>query len=104
MKKDLKIKIAIISGIFFPAPGGAQIQTHNFANKFVQLGHKVDSYIYNSTDIKVNNYNIIIINKFLTSLVYFFEYYLDLNISFILKIYLKKIIKKKNMMSGTLIL
>ena len=95
MKKDLKIKIAIISGIFFPAPGGAQIQTHNFANKFVQLGHKVDSYIYNSTDIKVNNYNIIIINKFLTSLVYFFEYYLDLNISFILKIYLKKIIKKK---------
>ena len=95
MKKDLKIKIAIISGIFFPAPGGAQIQTHNFANKFVQLGHKVDSYIYNSTDIKVNNYNIIIINKFLTSLVYFFEYFLDLNISFILKIYLKKIIKKK---------
>jgi|MDTF01.1.fsa_nt_gb glycosyltransferase involved in cell wall biosynthesis len=95
MDKDLKIKIAIINGIFFPAPGGAQIQTHNFANKFVQHGHKVDSYIYNPTDIKVNNYNIIIINKFLTSLVYFFEYYLNLNISFILKIYLKRIIKKK---------
>ena len=96
MDKDHKIKIAIISGIYFPAPGGAQIQTHNFANKFIELGHEVDSYIYNPTDIKINNYNIVVINKFLTSLVFFFEYYLNFDISFILGMYLKKIIKKKN--------
>jgi L-malate glycosyltransferase len=96
MDNDHKIKIAIISGIYFPAPGGAQIQTHNFANKFIQLGHEVDSYIYNPTDIKINNYNIVVINKFLTSLVFFFEYYLNFDISFILGMYLKKIIKKKN--------
>ena len=89
------MKIAIISGIFFPAPGGAQIQSHNFANKLVELGHEVDSYIYNPTNIKINNYKIFVINKLLSSLVFFCEYYLCLDISFILKIYFKKIIKNK---------
>ena len=89
------MKIAIVSGIYFPEPGGAQIQTHNFANKLVELGHQVDSYIFNRTDVKINDYNIVIINKFLSSAVFFCEYYLSINISFILKIYLKKIINKK---------
>jgi glycogen synthase len=89
------MKIAFVSGIYFPDPGGAQIQTHNFANKLVELGHEVDSYIYNPSDIKINNYNIIVLNKFLTSLVFFCEYYLSINVSFILKIYLKKIVDKK---------
>ena len=93
MNKKNKIKIAIISGIYFPAPGGAQVQSHNFANKFVELGHKVDSYIFNKTDTKINNYNIILINKTLTSIVYFFRYYLNFNVSFILMFYLKNIIK-----------
>ncbi|MDA9604854.1 glycosyltransferase family 4 protein [Candidatus Pelagibacter sp.] len=88
------MKIAIISGIFFPDPGGAQIQSHNFSNKLVDMGHEVDSYIFNSTNIKINNYNIFVINKFLSSLVFFFEYYLSIDISIILKIYLKKIISK----------
>jgi glycosyltransferase involved in cell wall biosynthesis len=88
------MKIAIVCGIFFPEPGGAQVQTHNIASKIVELGHKVDFFIYNKTNIKNNNYNIIILNKFFTSLVFFFEYYLNINCSFILKIYLKKIIKK----------
>jgi glycosyltransferase involved in cell wall biosynthesis len=90
------MKIAIVSGIFFPAPGGAQIQSHNFANKLVDLGHEVDSFIFNPTNIKINNYKIFVINKFLSSLVFFCEYYLYLDISFILKIYFKRIIKKKN--------
>ena len=89
------MKIAIVSGIYFPDPGGAQIQTHNFANKMTELGHEVDSFIYNPTNIKINDYNIIVINKFLSSLVFFFEYYLSINISIILEIYLKKIINKK---------
>ena len=91
----IKMKIAFVSGIFFPDPGGAQIQSHNFANKLIELGHKVDSYIFNPTDIDINDYNIIVINKFLTSSVFFCEYYLNINISFILKIYLQKIINKK---------
>jgi glycosyltransferase involved in cell wall biosynthesis len=93
--KVSKMKIAIVSGIFFPAPGGAQIQSHNFANKLVDLGHDVDSYIFNPTNIKINNYKIFVINKFLSSLVFFCEYYLYLDISFILKIYFKRIIKNR---------
>ena len=89
------MKIAIVSGIYFPDPGGAQIQTHNFANKLVELGHEVDSYIFNPTDIKINNYSIIVINKLLSSLVFFCEYYLNLDLTFLLEIYLKKIIDKK---------
>ena len=100
MNKNNKLKIAIISGIYFPAPGGAQVQSHNFANKFIELGHKVDSYIFNKTDIKINDYNIVLINKTLTSIVYFFRYYLNFNVSFILTLYLKSIIKKKNMIYG----
>jgi len=89
------MKIAIVSGIFFPAPGGAQIQSHNFANKLIELGHEVDSYIFNPTNIKINNYRIFVINKLLSSLVFFCEYYLYLDISFILKIYFKRIIKNR---------
>ena len=89
------MKIAIISGIFFPAPGGAQIQSHNFANKLIELGHEVDSYIFNPTNIKINNYKIFVINKLLSSFVFFCEYYLYLDISFILKIYFKRIIKNR---------
>jgi len=89
------MKIAFVSGIYFPEPGGAQIQTHNFANKLVELGHEVDSFIFNPTNIKINDYNIILINKLLSSLVFFCEYYLNINISFILEIYLKNIIDKK---------
>ena len=89
------MRIAIISGIYFPAPGVAQVQSHNFANKLIELGHKVDSYIFNKTDIKINDYNIVLINKTLTSIVYFFRYYLNFNVSFILTLYLKNLIKKK---------
>ena len=95
MNKEPKMKIAMINGIFFPAPGGAQIQIHNFANKLIEFGHEVDLFIFNPTNLKINNYNIYVINKLITSLVFFFKYYFNLNISFILDIYLKKIIKKK---------
>ncbi len=90
------MKIAIVCGIFFPIPGGAQVQVHNIANKLVELGHEVDVFLYNPTNIKSNDYKTIIINKFLSSLVFFFKYYLKIDVSFILEIYLKKIIKKNN--------
>ena len=88
------MKIAIVCGIFFPIPGGAQVQVHNIANKLVELGHEVDVFLYNPTDIKSNDYNIVIISKFLSSLVFFFKYYLKIDVSFILEFYLKRIIKK----------
>ena len=39
------MKIALISGVFFPLPGGAQVQTHNLANTLVKKGHDVDVFI-----------------------------------------------------------
>ena len=37
------MKIAFISGVFFPLPGGAQVQTHNLANSLVK---KVMKWMY----------------------------------------------------------
>ena len=88
------MKIAIIAGIFFPHPGGVQVQIHNICNKLTELGHKTDCYIYNKCNISNNLYNIKLINKFITSLIYFFEYYFTINLKFILKLYLKKKILK----------
>ena len=62
------MKIALIPGVFFPQAGGAQVQTHNLANKLVQMGHKVDVMLLNQTNIKKNNlYNTFVINKFILS-------------------------------------
>lgn len=90
------MKIAIVPGIFFPEPGGAQAQAHNLANKLTEMGYLIDVYLNKKTNLLNNNYNILRINNFLTSLVYFFIIYLKLDVSIILRVYLKNIIKKKN--------
>jgi glycosyltransferase involved in cell wall biosynthesis len=87
------MKIAIVPGIFFPEPGGAQIQTHNLANKLIEKGEHVDILINKSTNIKNNNYSIKILNNFLLSLIYFFNIYFKINLKCILKLYLNIIIK-----------
>ena len=46
------MNIALLPGVFFPQPGGAQVQTHNLANKLVKKGHKVDVILLNKTNIK----------------------------------------------------
>ena len=87
------MNIAFISGTFFPTPGGVQVQIHNIANKLYELGYDVKLFIYNKTNIKNNNYKIILINKFLLNIIFFFKYYLNINLSFFLKpyvLYLKK--------------
>ena len=61
------MKIAFIPGVFFPLPGGAQVQIHNLANNLVKKGHEVDVYILNKTNIRNNLYNLILINKFVLS-------------------------------------
>ena len=91
------MKIAIVNGIYFPEPGGAQTQSHNITNKLHQLGNKVDCYIFNKTNIRNNFYEIIILNKLLITIVYLFNYYLNIDISLILSNYFKKIIKKKKL-------
>lgn len=68
------MKIAFISGVFFPLPGGAQVQLHNLANSLIKKGHEVDVYILNKTNIKNNLYNIIIINKFIISFFFTWNY------------------------------
>ncbi len=89
------MKIAIVSGAFFPQVGGVQVQVHNICNKLIENKIDVECFIFNKTNIENNNYKINLFNKFLTSFVFFFRYYLNLNLNFLLKIYLKKIIKKK---------
>ena len=70
------MRIAIIPGIFFPEPGGAQIQTHNLANKLVEKGKQVDILINKNSNIRNNNYRIKKLNNFLFSFIYFLNIYL----------------------------
>ena len=89
------MKIAIIAGTFFPFPGGAQVQTHNLANKLIEKKNDVDCYIYSPTNIKNKNYKTYVINYYITSLVFFMKYYLNINFNFVLDLYIKKLIHKK---------
>jgi len=90
------MKIAFISGVFFPVPGGAQVQIHNVANKLCKLGCDIKLFIYNKTNIKNNNYKIILLNKFILNIVFVFKYYLNINIFFFLNPYISYLIKKHN--------
>ena len=89
------MKIAFIPGVFFPLPGGAQVQIHNLANNLVKKGHEVDVYILNKTNIRNNLYNLILINKFVISFFFYLDFYFKINLSIIFKFYLKSLITKK---------
>ena len=89
------MKIAFIPGVFFPLPGGAQVQIHNLANNLVKKGHEVDVYILNKTNIRNNLYNLILINKFVISFFFYLDFYFKINLSIIFKLYLKSLITKK---------
>ncbi|WP_075483186.1 glycosyltransferase family 4 protein [Candidatus Pelagibacter communis] len=90
------MRIAFFCGVFFPLPGGAQIQTHNLANKLVKKGYKVDVIILNETNIKNNLYNIIVINKIFISIFFYIKHFLFIDLTFIFKIYLDKLFKNKD--------
>ena len=89
------MNIAIIPGIFFPHPGGVQVQVHNISNKLIEKKCNVDCYLFEKTNIKNNKYNIEIFNRLLTTFVFILHYYFRINLLFFLKLYLKKIIEKK---------
>ena len=48
------MKIGFFVGVFFPQPGGVQIQTHNIANTIIKMGHDIDFFLLNKSDIKKN--------------------------------------------------
>ena len=90
------MNIAFILGTFFPEVGGVQVQVHNIANKLSKTGNNIKLFLYNKTNIRNNQYEIIVFKKLLFNIVFFFKYYLDLNIFFILNPYISKIIRTNN--------
>ncbi len=87
------MNIAFVLGTFFPKAGGVQVQVHNIANKLTKTDINVKLFLYNKTNIKNNKYEIIVFRKLLFNIVFFFKYYLNLNIFFILNPYIAKIIR-----------
>ena len=49
------MKVAFIPSTFLPWVGGAEIQTHNTANKLVELGSQVDIFLLNK-ETKCNHF------------------------------------------------
>ena len=40
------MKIAFVLGVFFPQPGGAQVQFHNLANSLIETGNDDPKFEY----------------------------------------------------------
>ena len=90
------MKIAFIPSTFLPLVGGAEIQTHNTANKLAELGHDVDIFLLEKTRIDNKKYKTIKLNKLLINIIFILKYYFKINFSFLLKYYFNKIcINKK---------
>ena len=45
------MKIAFVPSTFLPWLGGAEVQTHNTANKLIEIGNEVDILILKKEDI-----------------------------------------------------
>lgn len=90
------MKIAIVPGAFFPDPGGAQVQAHNLANIFNKKKIKAEIVLFNKSNLKKKNYKILYLNKFLINFVFFFKYYINLDLTILLRVYFKKMIKKNS--------
>tara|TARA_B100001093_G_scaffold313766_1_gene299393 strand:- start:330 stop:1484 length:1155 start_codon:yes stop_codon:yes gene_type:complete len=89
------MKIAFVPSTFLPLIGGAEIQAHNLANKLTEKNISVDLWNLENINIKNAKYKIYTLNKFIIDLVYLCKYYLHIDLSFILQIYIKGIIKEK---------
>ena len=89
------MKIAIVPSTFLPWVGGAEIQTHNTANKLAELDNEVDIYLLEKTNIENKKYNSIKLNKLLINLIFILKYYFKINLIFLLENYFKKICFKK---------
>ena len=85
------MKIAFLPSTYFPFIGGMEVQTHTIANSLVKDQNQIDIFLLNKNNIK-SKYKIKILNKYIINIVFYFHYYLRINFSFLLKIYLKKFI------------
>ena len=89
------MKIAYVPSTFLPSIGGSETQIHNMANKTIELGNSVDIYLLKKEKIINRKYEIIKLNSIYISLIFLLKYYLNIDFTFLLKIYFKKICKKK---------
>ena len=89
------MKIAFVQGIYFPSPGGAQIQGHNLANMLQENDVEVDVYLFRKTNVRHNFYDIKYFNYYLTSFLYLFFLIFKHELVFLTKLYLKTILKEK---------
>ncbi len=90
------MKIAVVPSTFLPWVGGAEIQTHNTANKLAELGNEVDIFLLEKTKIDNKKYNTIKLNKLLINIIFILNYYFKLNIIFLLENYFNKICVNKS--------
>ena len=89
------MKIAFVPSTFLPDIGGAEIQTHNIANKLIEEGHQVDIMLLKQQSISNGKYKIFKLNKYLISFVFLLKYYINIDFAFLLKFYFKKIISNQ---------
>ena len=88
------MKIAFVPSTFLPWIGGAEIQTHNMANKIIELGNSVDIFLLKKEKINNRKYKIVKLNNIVINLIFIVKYYFSIDLTFLLKIYFKKICKK----------
>ena len=49
------MKIAFVPSTFLPWLGGAEVQTHNTANKLIEIGNEVDILILKKKIFQIKN-------------------------------------------------
>ena len=89
------MKIAYLPGAFFPDPGGAQVQAHNLASVMNDKKFKSEILLLKKSNILKAKYPTFLLNKFIINFIYLFHYYLRIDLTFFLSLYLKKIVVKK---------
>lgn len=76
------MKIALITGTFFPFSGGVQVEVHNFSNKFSNKGNEVHVFVNKDVYLKNNKYKIYKLKYISLSILYIIKFYLRLNLKF----------------------
>jgi len=89
------MKIAFVPSTFLPWIGGSETQIHNMANKIIELGNSVDIFLLKKEKISNGKYKIIKLNSIFINFIFILKYYLSIDLTFLSKIYFKKICKKK---------
>lgn len=87
------MRIAYIPSTFLPIYSGAEIQSHNIANRLSEKNFKIEVWNSYIPKIKNNKYNLKKFNNLFVNLIFFCNYYLNLNTKFFLKVYFKFLIK-----------